>query len=347
MGEKHTDEYPCGAENDMRISLCVAAATAVAAALLSAAPATATEPAEAAGRCTVNPLPEPAGAVNSEVHGGEPRGRWLVGSAIAGGVEKPIAWKGGKLQSMADSPLASYDGVDRGGNVAGWGRSGGHAVAGAIVDGSYVGLASPAGALHTYAAVISGKRAAGQAELETGPIVPVLWKLQHPDHPILLPLPSGYYGFVTGVGAKGRVVVDAMNLDGDTQGFVFTKKLKRRALVAPDDATAHLAGAAGKVAAAWVEGAALAIRFDLRTGVGSAVATPIQVSSINKSGVLGGSYAGSREPGLVIGGASRKLPTLVDGGFGTVSNVSRSGNPAGISERTGGNEAAVTWACSG
>ena len=116
----------------------------------------------------------------------------------------------------------------------------------------------------------------------------------------------------------------------------------------PFDAWSWIWGCASSgvgVAAAWVEGEDLALRFDLRTREATAVATPVSVGAVNKHGVLGGTRTDTDGPGLVSGEKTMDLPALVDGGAGRVATISSSGQPAGTVDRAGGTRAAVTWTC--
>jgi len=298
--------------------------------------------------CTIERLPELDKATYSEVYAGDPSGRWLVGTVWTDdGDSHAVAWRNGRLR-QPDVPLhpASFEGVTRSGDIAGWGPSAAGATAFALVDGEYVSLSSPDGARNTYAGAIGTDRIAGYAELLTGPTVPVVWMRDDPARPLVLDLPTGYSGFVVGMTPGGRVVVDAFDASLTTRAFVFSRDLQRRELVAPEPGQIfHVAAAARGVAAGWVESADQALRFDLQTLEATTVDTPVSVGAVNRTGVMGGTRNDTLGPGLVIRIRTKNLPVLVAGGGGTVATITTSGQPAGTSEAPGQTFAAVTWTC--
>lgn len=307
------------------------------------------EPSVVERPCTVERLPELDQATYSEVYAGDPSGRWLVGTVwTEDGATHAVAWRDGKLREP-EVPVgpATFEGVTRSGDIAGWAPGEDGATAFALIDDEYVALASPEGARHTYAGAINGDRIAGHAELLSGPSVPVVWMRSNPADPIVLELPPGYSGFVVGMTPSGEVLVDAFDPSFVGAAFVFSPTLERRELVAPPEIEQpfHLSAAARGYAAAWVESGVQVLRFDLETGVATVLDAPVLVGSVNADGTLGGNRHDTQGPALVRGDSTKDLPTVAPYSYGTVTAISSSGALAGTSEAPGGTFAAVTWTC--
>ena len=91
-----------------------------------------------------------------------------------------------------------------------------------------------------------------------------------------------------------------------------------------------MSAAARGIAAGYVPGGSTALRFDLRSGEATAVATTVMPSVVTPGGVLGGVDLSDR-PALVIGSRTKHLPNLGFDGY----RVDRGDHPGGPPVRDG------------
>jgi hypothetical protein len=107
--------------------------------------------------CTAARLPVPAGTTESEVLGGEPSGRYLVGRAEGGDRVWALLWDRGRL-TVLDPPVEFVDRlvVNSAGVVAGRGGADGRAVSWIYEHGAYRTLDGPGGR-HVGVAAINGR----------------------------------------------------------------------------------------------------------------------------------------------------------------------------------------------
>ena len=136
--------------------------------------------------CAAARLPVPAGATESEVLGGEPSGRYLVGRAEAGDRVWALLWDRGRM-TVLDPPVDRIDRlvVNSAGVVAGRGGAAGGVVSWVYEHGAYRTLDGPGGrhegvvAINSRGDVLGGgpeARLATAAIPRTGPYdQPVVW----------------------------------------------------------------------------------------------------------------------------------------------------------------------------
>lgn len=310
-----------------------------------AAPPAAASDDSASAECTVRRLEHLPGETRSEVTGGSPSGRWVVGSVEVGFSLHTVRWSGRHLKEIpVEMPGSWLTDVNGAGDVTGTGTGSSSFEGFAVLDGEYTSLESPDGAYGTYPVAISGDRIAGHSELDDGTVRPFVWLFDQPEDAVPLPLPAGHSGFVVGMTPHGRVVVAATRVSRPDRAFVFSRSLQRRELVAPDGVGEFVVSAAARgIAAGYVPGGSTALRFDLHSGEATAVATKVMPSVVTPGGVLGGTDLSDR-PALVIGSRTKHLPNLGFDGFASIGAITPEGRPYGMVPR-GDTYAAVRWTC--
>ena len=170
--------------------------------------------------CTVRRLEHLPGETRSEVTGGSPSGRWVVGCVEVGFSLHTVRWvgpaprgdPGRAARLVADrrerrrrrhrhrhrvEQLRGLRGARRRVHLAG----------------------KPGRRVRDLPVAISGDRIAGHSELDDGTVRPFVWLFDQPDDAVPLPLPAGHSGFVVGMTPRGRVVVAATRV-GPTRSRV-------------------------------------------------------------------------------------------------------------------------------
>ena len=336
-----------------RLTLVSAAAIALAATAFVSAPAGATaggatSPAviPGGGGCTIEELPVPAGTEASQVTGGDPSGRYLVGWVRPlHGVETPAVWHRGTVEVMdfGYPNGQSFTDAARDGTLVGTGVPTGPS-RGFVVSADGVfrelggGGGSSAAAIDADGTIV-GSLSSGLDQ------VPAIWRRGSYGSPTVLESEGGN---TAGQGiAKGRAVGTAYE-PNPHRAYVWDRALERHLLPNIDDfGYVEVLDAAGRFAVGTEQNSEFDTHRVLRWRLGPRTVEEVQVpemfvTGVNRRGVISGQLNG---PVLVIGDEVQSLPPLLPGEIALVSHVSNSGDAAGWAWDETSNSVAVRWRC--
>ena len=301
----------------------------------------------ATAACAIEELPVPAGTEASQVTGGDPSGRHLIGWVRpAFGVETPAVWHRGTVEVMD------------------FGYPNGQAFTDAARDGTLVGTGVPTGPSRAFLVSPEGEfRELGGSGGHAAAIdadgtvvgglrpgldqVPAIWRKGSYDSPIVVES-EGDSTVLQGI-AKGRSVGTAYD-PNPHRAYVWGRDLRRHLLPNIDDTGyVEVIDAAGRFAVGVEESfdpdAFHVLRWRLRPRTVEDVQVPeMFVTAVNRHGVISGQGAGG--PILVIGDQLQPLPPLLPDEIAMVNAVFSSGDAAGWAWDETSNSVAVRWRCS-
>ncbi|MER7892947.1 hypothetical protein ABTX15_24305 [Micromonospora sp. NPDC094482] len=265
--------------------------------------------AESVRPCSVSPLPYPADSYRASADAIAPTGRFIAGSGLrtSGPVNEPLLliWEGFRLTTVV-SPLAeTVVDVNNDGVVVGYGWVNGFSQPWRYRDGRVQPLPVPAGSEGTVVTAINtAGDVVGHSNLATtGEFISVIWPAARPGTVEVLDAPAG--AMAVGI-IDDRTIVGTAGYLGASTGWIRHPDGRLAELTMPDSLSTTVNGAGGH----WAIGLAnqggsnsTKVRWDLRTGVGTALDPRLPVvSDVNAAGVVVG---GDR---LTRGGGSVLLP---------------------------------------
>ena len=299
-----------------------------------------------AANCTIEELPAPAGTEASQVTGGDPRGRYLIGWVRpTHGAETPAVWHRGTVEVMdfGYSNGQSLTDAARDGTLVGTGVPGGPPRAFVVSpDGEFQELG---GGGSSASAIDADGTVAGSLNPGTDQF-PAIWRKDDYGSPIVLET-EGDSTRLDGI-ARGRAVGTAFD-PNPHRAYVWDRDLQRHLLPNIDETGyVQVIDAAGRFAVGVEESFEPEAFHVLRWRLGSRTVEEVQVpdlfvTAVNRRGVISGQ--GIDGPILVIGDEVQSLPPLLPGELAMVNYVSNSGHAAGWAWDETSNSVAVRWRC--
>jgi uncharacterized membrane protein len=275
--------------------------------LVAFAPATA-HAAPASATCQSIALPTPEGTTYSTVYGGDPTGRYLVGSGGGQG----LLWVDGRLvpidqSSLAPDILVQFNAVNRHGVFVGermTDPNSFHTDAFVYHDGHFTMLPAPGAGDETHAVAINSRGdIVGSAFGATG-WQAVEWPADRPGTVKVLTTPSGATGLANGIDEDGTVV-GYLNPWPPGTPYVWPAHGPAHPLPVPAGSVGGNAVAiqngfvAGNVFDP-VSGSTDAAEWNLRTGTLTMRPATGAVTSVNRWGTLGLAYSIMHADGRVV-----------------------------------------------